>query len=277
MQAARTRLRVSERRACQVLGQVRSTQRYQARPPLWQAGLRQRVIELASQYGRYGYRTLHGLLIQEGWRVGRDQVYGIWRQEGLQVPQKQPKRARLWLTAGSCVRHRPAHKHHVWSYDFMADRTHDGKPFRILNVLDEYSRECLATHVQRRMTSQDVIFLLADLFVQHGCPKFIRSDNGPEFLAKRLMRWFETLAVQPLFITPGSPWENGYCESFNGKMRYELLNGEIFYSLTEAKIVLETWRQHYNTTRPHSSLGGKPPAPETRQPNLKLLEPLCST
>lgn len=146
----------------------------------------------------------------------------------------------------------------------MADCTHDGNPFRILKVIDEDSREGLATHVQRRMTSQDVILLVAEWFVQHGCPNSIRSANGPEFLAKRLMRWFETLAVQPLFITPGSPWKNGYGESFNGTRRYELLNGEIFYTLKEAQIVLEAWRRPDHTRRPHSSLGGKPPAPETR-------------
>ena len=153
----------------------------------------------------------------------------------------------------------------------MADRTHDGKAFRILNVIDEYSRECLATHVQRRMTSQEVILVLADLFLTHGCPQYIRSDNGPEFIATRLRQWLGTLEVQPLYIMPGSPWENGYCESFNGKMRFELLNGEIFYTLREAQVILEIWRRHYNTIRPHSSLGGRPPAPVTTQPEMRSL------
>jgi transposase InsO family protein len=229
------------------------------------------VTEVATQFGRYGYRKVTDLLNQEGWDVGTDRVYRIWCEEGLKVPQKQPKRARLWLTDGSCLRQRPEYKNHVWSYDFVSDRTHDGRSFKIFNVIDEYSRECLASVVKRRINSQDVILILADLFIKHGCPKHVRSDNGPEFIASRLLMWFATLEVKPLFIEPGSPWENGYCESFNGKMRYELLNGEIFLNLTEARVVIEAWRKHYNTKRPHSSLGGKPPAPETVQPNMKLL------
>jgi putative transposase len=199
-------------------------------------------------------------------------VHAIWREEGLQVPQKQPKRRRLWLADGSCVRLRPQHKNHVWSYDFVSDRTSDGRSFRILNIIDEYSKECLACFVARRIRSQDVIFILADLFIKHGVPKHVRSDNGPEFVAKILMKWFKTLKVEPLFIQPGSPWENGYCESFNGKMRYQFLDGEIFTSLLEAKVLIESWRRHYNEVRPHSSLGGLPPiAPETTGANLALV------
>jgi transposase InsO family protein len=229
------------------------------------------VIELASEYGRYGYRQITNLLNMEGFDVGKDRVFTIWSREGLKVPQKQPKRRRLWLTDGSCIRLRPEHKNHVWSYDFVSEQTHDGRKFKILNIIDEFTRECLVTHVARRIRAQDVIFILADLFLQRGCPKFIRSDNGPEFIAKHLVKWMKGLEVQPLYIQPGSPWENGYIESFNGKMRYELLNGEIFYSLLEAKIIIEKWRNHYNTKRPHSSLGGVPPAPETFQPALKQL------
>ena len=203
--------------------------------------------------------------------MGKDAVYTIWREEGLQVPQKQPKRRRLWLADGSCIRLRPEHKNHVWSYDFVQDRTHDGRPIKILNIIDEFTKECLASFTQRRIRSQDVMLVLSELFLTKGIPKHIRSDNGPEFIAKKLIKWLKTLDVSPLFIEPGSPWENGYGESFNGKMRYELLNGEIFYSLFEAQVVIEKWRQHYNTVRPHSSLGGKPPAPETFQPNLNLL------
>jgi len=203
--------------------------------------------------------------------VGKDAVYTIWREEGLQVPQKQPKRRRLWLADGSCIRLRPEYPNHVWSYDFVSDRTHDGRPFRILNIIDEYTKECLASFTRRRIRSQDVILVLAELFSARGLPKHIRSDNGPEFVAKRLVTWLTQLEVGPLFIEPGSPWENGYCESFNGKMRYEFLNGEIFYSLFEAQVLIEKWRQHYNTVRPHSSLGGKPPATETVRPNLNLL------
>lgn len=234
--------------------------------------LRQRIIALALQYGRYGYRTITDILRLEGWEVGKDRVHAIWREEGLQVPQKQPKRGRLWLADGSCIRLRPTHRNHVWSYDFVADKTHDGKPFRILNVIDEFTRECLVSFVARRIRSQDVIFILADLFIRRGIPEHIRSDNGPEFVAKKLMKWFKLLAVKPLFIEPGSPWENGYCESFNGKMRYQLLDGEIFYSLFEAQVIIENWRRHYNEERPHSSLGGLPPkAPETRQVNFRLV------
>lgn len=270
-------LGVSERRACRVIGQCRSTQRYEPRLDQDQERLRSRVIELAGEYGRYGYRQVTGLLNMEGWEVGKDRVYTIWREEGLKVPQRQPKRARLWLADGSCVRHRPEHPNHVWSYDFVAERTHDGRPFKIFNIIDEYSKECLASVVERTIRSQEVILVLADLFLQRGCPRFVRSDNGPEFIAKRLIDWMGSLDVKPLFIEPGSPWENGYIESFNGKMRYELLNGEMFYSLLEAKIIIEKWRCHYNTVRPHSSLGRRPPAPRTLEPEIKLLAPPLPT
>lgn len=265
-------LKVSERRACKVIGQIRSTQRYSRRSRYDQDRLEARVIELASEYGRYGYRQVTNLLNNEGWDVGKDRVFSIWQREGLKVPQRQPKRARLWLADGSCVRRRPEFANQVWSYDFVSDQTHDGRKLRVLNVIDEFTRECIASHVARRIRAKDVILILADLFLQRGCPTYIRSDNGPEFIAKDLIRWMKGLKVQPLFIAPGSPWENGFCESFNGKMRYELLNGEIFFSLLEAKIVIERWRHHYNTKRPHSSLGGRPPAPETFQPTLKHLE-----
>lgn len=193
-------------------------------------------------------------------------VERIWRLEGLKVPQKQPKRGRLWLNDGSCIRLRPTHRGHVWSYDFVADRTHDGKAFRMLTVIDEFSRECLAIHVQRQIKSDDVLAVLAELFTRHGPPEHIRSDNGAEFTATAVREWLGRIGVNTLYIEPGSPWENGYCESFNGKLRDELLNGEIFYTLKEAQIVIESWRQHYNTIRPHSSLGYIPPAPETVLP-----------
>lgn len=225
---------------------------------------------MASEYGRYGYKTITGMLNMEGWDVGKDRVYSIWCEEGLKVPQKQPKRARLWLADGSCIRLRPTHQNHVWSYDFVSDQTADGRKFRILNIIDEYTRECLASFVARRIRSQDVIFILADLFLKHGVPEHIRSDNGPEFVAKKLLKWFHTLDVKPLFIAPGSPWENGYCESFNGKMRYFLLDGELFYTLLEAKIIIERWRIHYNTKKPHSSLDYLPPAPLAREVNMLL-------
>ncbi len=254
-----------------MLLQPRTTQRYEVRPDVLTEQIRPRVIELAKEYGRYGYRKVTDLLNMEGVDVGKDRVYTIWRQEGLKVPEKQPKRSRLWLNDGSCVRRTPLYPNHVWSYDFVFERTHDGRSFKILNIIDEYTRECLCLLVKRKISSQDVILTLADLFLQRGIPEHIRSDNGPEFIAKNLVKWLTGLDVKPLFIEPGSPWENGYCESFNGKMRYELLNGEIFHTLIEAQVIIELWRRHYNTKRPHSSLGGRPPVPETLQPNLELL------
>ena len=251
---------ISERRACRVLGQCRATQRYVVRKE--EDHLRHHVIDLSKEYGRYGYKRITALLRQDGWRVNHKRVYRIWREEGLKVPSRQPKRGRLWKNDGSCVRKRPEHKNHVWSYDFVHDRTHDNRSFRILTVIDEFSRESLATEPRRRFTSIDVIEELTNLFILHGRPEHIRSDNGPEFTSKAIRKWLDNLKVGPLFIEPGSPWENGYNESFNGKLRDELLNGEIFYTLAEARIIIERWRVHYNTKRPHTSLGYRPPAPE---------------
>lgn len=253
---------VSERRACRALSFPRSSQRYVRKIADTEQRLVKRVTELAEEYGRYGCRRITALLHLEGWRVNHKRVERIWRQEGLKVPKKQPKRGRLWLNDGSCVRLRPSHPNHVWSYDFVADRTRDGRAFRILNVIDEYSRKCLASIAERKITASDVIGCLAELFLVHGLPEHIRSDNGPEFTAKSVRRWLERLGARTLFIEPGSPWENGYVESFNGKMRDELLNREIFDTLLEAKVLIERWRVHYNTVRPHSSLGYRPPAPE---------------
>jgi putative transposase len=258
-------LDVSERKACQVIGQPRSTQRYDKQIPADEDLFRQHIIELASEYGRYGYRRITALLRNEGWIVNHKRVQRIWREEGLKVPQKQPKRGRLWLNDGSIVRLKPLFPKHVWSYDFMEDRTHNGVKFRILNVMDEFTRECLAVRVARSLTSHNVIEVLTELFIERGVPVHIRSDNGPEFIAKRVRDWLERLQVRPLFIEPGSPWENGYIESFNGKMRDELLSLEIFYSLKEAQILIEVWRRHYNTIRPHSALGYRPPVPASIQ------------
>ena len=256
------RLGVSERRACRVLQQPRATQRYRSQPAEVEGQLTQRVVALASQYGRYGYRRITALLRNEGWRVNHKRVERIWRREGLKVPAKQPKRGRLWLNDGSCVRLRPTHPNHVWSYDFMADRTHNGAAFRILNIIDEYTRECLVSRVERRLSHEEVLAELAWLFCTRGLPAYLRSDNGPEFTAERVRDWLSHLRVGPLFIEKGSPWENGYIESFNGKMRDELLDGESFYTLKEAQVLIEDWRRHYNTQRPHSSLNYRPPAPE---------------
>lgn len=194
--------------------------------------------------------------------VNAKRVERIWRQEGLKVPRKQPKRGRLWLNDGSCIRLRPERPNHVWAYDFMADRTHDGRGFRMLTVIDEFTRESLAVEVRRSFKAQDVLEVLAELFIERGPPEHIRSDQGPEFVAKAVRDWLARLGVNTLFIEKASPWENGYNESFNGKLRDELLNGEIFYSLQEAQVLVEAWRRHYNTVRPHSALGYKPPTPE---------------
>lgn len=255
-------LAVSERRVCRVLGQPRSTQRYDKSIPDDEEILRTRIVALASQYGRYGYRRITAMLSLEGWRVNHKRVERIWRQEGLKVPPRQPKRGRLWLNDGSIVRLRPQFPMHVWSYDFVQDHTQDGNPFRILNVIDEYTRECLAVKVARSLTHKDVLGVLAQLFCERGVPVHLRSDNGSEFTAKKVRNWLSRLEVKPLFIEPGSPWENGYVELFNGKMRDELLARELFYSLKEAQILIERWRREYNTVRPHSSLGYRPPAPE---------------
>ena len=253
---------MSERRACRVLGQYRSTQRKVPQTPDDEVALTADMIELARQYGRYGYRRITKMLRTVGWSVNKKRVERLWRREGLKVPTKQPKRGRLWLNDGSCIRLRAERPDHVWSYDFVADRTHNGKAYRMLCIIDEFTREALAIRVARRHNSTDVIEALCDLFIVRGIPAHIRSDNGPEFIAAALREWIAAVGAKTAYIEPGSPWENGYVESFNGKLRDELLNGEIFYTLAEAKIVIEQWRRHYNTVRPHSSLGYKPPAPE---------------
>jgi transposase InsO family protein len=226
--------------------------------------LRQAIIRLAGQYGRYGYRQITGLLWQAGWDIGRSRVERIWKQEGLRVPQKQPKRGRLWLADGSCVRLRPLHRNHVWSWDFVMDRTDDGRPIKILTLIDEFTRESLAIYPARRIRANDVIDIFADVMIERGIPAHIRSDNGPEMVGKSLRQWLDNLGTKTIYIEPGSPWENGFCESFNGKLRNELLNGEIFYTLREAQVLIEQWRQHYNRVRPHSALGYRPPAPAAR-------------
>ena len=247
------------------------TQRYAPQIVDEEERLAARVIALATQYGRYGYRRITALLKEEEWQVNHKKIERIWKREGLKVPQKQPKRRRLWLNDGSCIRLRPECKDHVWSYDFVMARTSDGRSFRILTILDEYSKECLAMKVDRHISSQDVIDQLYELFLLRGVPKHIRSDNGPEFTAKKIRDWLTELEVKTLFIEPGSPWENGYIESFNGKLRDELLNREIFTTLIEAKILIEQWRWEYNHVRPHSALRYRPPAPEAILPAVMLV------
>jgi transposase InsO family protein len=260
---ARSHHRLSERKACRILRHPRGTQRYVPTVREDEGVLTRAIVTLAGQYGRYGYRQIAGLLRNAGWRVGKDRVQRIWCKEGLKVPKKHKPRGRLWLNDGSCVRLRPEHRDHVWSYDFVSSQTHDGRSLRLLTLIDEYTRECLAIRVARNLNSLDVIDTLADAMLARGIPRHIRSDNGPEMTAKVVRDWLKNLGVQTLYIEPGSPWENGYCESFNGKLRNECLNQEIFYSLKEAQIVIEQWRHHYNHVRPHSALGYRPPAPLT--------------
>ena len=257
---------VSERRACQILGQHRSTQRKKPRTRDDEAALTADIIELAKTYGRYGYRRITALLRSAGWAVNAKRVQRIWRREGLKVPQKQPKRGHLWLNDGSCVRLRASWPNHVWSYDFVEGRTHEGKKFRMLCLIDEFTREALAIRVKRKLNSTDVLETLADVMIVRGTPGYIRSDNGPEFIALTLRKWIADVGTQTAYIEPGSPWENGFCESFNSKLRDELLNLEVFSSLREAEVLIESWRQHFNTVRPHSSLGYVPPAPEAALP-----------
>ncbi len=262
----RQALGISERRACRTLGQHRSTQRKGPCGVPDEERLTEDIIELTRVHGRYGYRMITGLLNNAGWHVNHKRVERIWRTEGLKVPQKQAKKGRLWLGDGSCVRLRPERPNHVWSYDFVQDRTHDGRIFRTLNIIDEFTKEALVIRVDRKLNSTDVVDALTDLFILRGPPDFIRSDNGAEFIAKKVRAWIGAVGANTAFIEPGSPWENGYCESFNARFRDELLNAEVFYSLREAQILIERWRRYYNTVRPHSSLRYRPPAPEAFVP-----------
>jgi putative transposase len=267
----RSTLKLSERRVCRVLGQHRSTQRRIPQGRDDEARLTADIIALARQYGRYGYRKIAELLrSRAGWVVNHKRVERIWRREGLKVPAKQPKKGRLWLADGSCIRLRAERPNHVWSYDFVEDRTHDGRKYRMLNVIDEFTHECLAIRVNRKLKAVDVIDVLSDLFILRGVPGHIRSDNGAEFVAKAVQEWITAVGAKTAYIAPGSPWEDGFIESFNARLRDELLDGEIFYSLKEAKIVIESWRRHYNTLRPHGSLGYRPPAPEVFVPAMSI-------
>lgn len=256
-------MKLSERRVCRVLGQHRSTQRRIPQGRDDEERLTADLIELARRHGRLGYRKIAEMLRSTaGWVVNDKRVERIWRCEGLKVPTRQPKRSRLFLSDGSCVRLRAERPNHVWSYDFVEDRTHEGRKYRMLNVIDEFTHECLAIRIDRRLRSTDVIDVLSDLFILRGVPAHVRSDNGPEFVAKAVRNWIGAVGAMAAYIEPGSPWENGFIESFNARLRDELLNGEIFYSLAEARTVVESWRRFYNTQRPHGSLGYKPPAPE---------------
>lgn len=256
MQAA---LQVSERRACQALGQPRSTQRYEPAEDEEEGRLTARILELVAEHPRYGYRFITVLLRREGWQVNRKRVWRLWQQEGLQVPKKQGKKRRLGTADGGCVRRRAERKNHVWAWDFVFDRTANGRTLKWLSLIDEYTRECLALEVNRRMTSDDVLDVLRDLFVVRGVPQHIRSDNGPEFIAQAIRRFLASAGVETLYIEPGSPWQNGYAESFNSRLRDELLNAEVFENVPEAQSLGAQWRNAYNHHRPHSSLGYQTP------------------
>lgn len=252
-----------------MLGQHRSTQRRIPRGRDDEEQLIADIVELVRRYGRYGYRKIAALLRSTaGWVVNDKRVERIWRREGLKVPARQPKRGRLWLADGSCIRLRAERPNHVWSYDFVEDRTHDGRKYRMLNVIDEFTHECLAIRIDRRLKAIDVIDVLSDLFILRGVPEHVRSDNGPEFIAKAVQEWIVAVGAKTAYIAPGSPWENGFIESFNARLRDELLDGEIFYTLAEAKIIVESWRRHFNAVRPHGSVGYKPPAPEVFIPAM---------
>ncbi len=253
--------KVSERRACRVLDQPRSTQRYQSRRPDDEPRLLREMRALARQRPRFGAERIHRLLVERHWQVNLKRVHRLWKWENMQVPRKQHRRRHYsGGSENSCVRHRAWHKDHVWSYDFVADRLEDGRQIRLLVVIDEFTRECLAIEVTRSFTAQDVIGVLQYLFAIRGVPEHLRSDNGPEFVAKSVRNWLDRADVETLFVAKGSPWENGYIESFNGKLRDELLNRELFLSLEETRWVVDRWRLDYNHQRPHSALDYQTPA-----------------
>jgi putative transposase len=253
--------KVSERRACRTLGQPRGTQRYRSQRPDRDRQLIRQMCRLVECYPRYGCERVHQLLVGTGERVNFKRVHRLWQREHLQVPKKQYKRRRLpGESANSCIRHRATRRNQVWSYDFLADRTEDGRPLKRLVVIDEFTRECLAIEVGRTFTSRDVMLTLQYLLAVRGTPQHVRSDNGPEFIAREIQRWLKQAAVGTLYIQKASPWENGYVESFNGKLRDELLDRELFLSVAEARYVLDEWRLEYNHRRPHSGLDWQTPA-----------------
>lgn len=251
---------VSERRACKVMDQPRSSQRYKSKPRDDEGPLVQRLLELVRERPRFGYRRIGSLLREEAWKASDTRVYRLWRREGLKVPRKKRKRRRLGSSENGCQRRRAAAANEVWAWDFAFERTTNGSLLKWLAIVDEYTRECLALKVDTSITGEDLIDTLAELFAIRGVPKYIRSDNGPEFAADAVRRWLQQVDVESLYIEPGSPWENGYAESFFSKLRDEFLALEYFDSLSEARKLTKAWRDDYNHRRPHSSLGYLPPA-----------------
>lgn len=240
----------------------RNTYRYIAVKLPDEDDVRTEIIDKACNYGRVGYRMVTNMMRNSGTKINHKRVERIWREEGLKLPKKQTKKRRLWLNDGSCIRLRPEYKNHVWSYNFVEDKTYNKKKVRFLNILDEHSRECIASIPRRSWRNNDVIEALSKLMILKGCPEYMRSDNGSEFTANKLRKWLSNVGVITAYIEPGSPWENGYIESFNARMRDEFLNGELFGNMYEAQVLTKRWVEYYNTTRPHSSLGGRPPAPQ---------------
>ena len=253
-------MELSERRACRTLQQPRMTQRYEPKQPDKDKPLIAAMKRLAGKHKRYGYRFITAKLRQEGWQVNHKRVQRIWRKEGLQVPYRRKRKKSHGSSANACFVKRAEFINHVWTYDFVDDATEDGRKLKLLTVLDEHTRESPAIEIGRSITSKDVISVLEYLFAVRGTPWFIRSDNGPEFIADAIKRWLEDKKVGTLYIEPGSPWENGYIESFHSRLRDELLNREQFFSVKEAKVLVENWRLEYNHERPHSSLEYKTPA-----------------
>ena len=260
MEHVQRHMKVSQRRGCKTLGQPRATQRGRSIRPDRDKPLVMKLRRLARRYPRYGYRMITALVRREGWRVNRKRVYRLWRQEGLQVPHKAHKRKRCGDSKNGCIRKKAQYPNHVWTYDFLYDQTEDGRRLKLLPVVDEFTRECLTLEVERRMEAQDVIGVLEYLFALRGSPRYLRSDNGPEFVSKRIKGWLAERKTGPLFIEPGSPWENAYIESFNSRLRNDFLNVEVFGSLKEAQVLAEEHRLEYNHRRPHSALGYRTPA-----------------
>jgi putative transposase len=267
---ARQKLGTSERRTCQVLGVARSTLRYEA-VPRTEDDLRLALIRLAKQYGRYGYRKVGELLRSEGWTVNHKKVERIWREEGLQLPQRHRRRKRLYHHDASVIRLRPQYPNHVWSIDVVHDRLSNGRPYKMLTVLDEYTREALCVKVATRMGSAEVLEALYPLLLRRGKPDYLRSDKGPEFSSAPFKEWLLRVSITPIQIYPGSPWENGYNERFNGTLSREILNAEWFATTRQAQIVINQWLRQYNHVRPHHALGMRPPVPETILVNHQII------
>ena len=262
------KLDVSERRACKVIGQPRSTQRYSPRRPKDEERLVKRMTELAMENPRRGYRMVWARLRQEGWKVNRKRIYRLWRKEGLKVQRKTHKKRRLGNSRNGCKRLRAEHKDHVWAWDFIHDYTSRGGQLKCLSIVDEYTRECLSLEVARSITSEDVQDELIRLFMVRDVPKHIRSDNGPEFIAKTLQSWLKRSEAKTLYIKPGAPWENGYAESFHSRLRDEFFNVEEFRDVREARALAHEWQREYNHEGPHSSLGYKTPAEFAQPPHV---------